>query len=1039
MREWAAEIEGRTALLQGLLGGAGFAAETLAEVLVIEILGPAWLPLGLAGAAVLSLGLTAALARTPTGRRRLLGLAGVAMIIGVAIWGGMFIAPTVAALIFLLVSRPLRDAMAVAAGNLITARYDPLAAKRALPRLAAIGQTGAIVVGLTLPLFLRGFGATGAVIAWPILAGATLAAAWGLPIVLVDDTAGRQRAQPTVPVVRPSSPLRHSPLLRALAVAAMLAVATGAALGLAAAMLLSASVPNPARLASIYSLTGALCSLGILAVQVVGLPALLRRFGTARVAIVPPVLAMGVASLVVAGSGVAVGVASQVGRLTLRPALQTPVEEILLGLLPTRERGVGRAWLRGGAVPMAGLISSLGLVALAALGANSMLVGGIALMTGTGGLIAAFVLRRQHRQAALALARGQDILSQRLALPAFGGVDAAVKDEIVRRLESSARDEEQLLLVALLADLDPPAATAAVATLLPKVSPALAINLLSSLAERKCPAAALLPQVSWLLAAPEPALRQATLAALATARTLDTAIVRPFLDDPDPGVALAAVELLIGRSDTEVEQARTRLATLARNGPPPVRTAVASIAASAAPDLLVPLLADSSVAVRQAAASAAGTIAVPSAAVSAALIAATGDGASSVRATALGALTRLGSTAIPTWVGALDDADATVRAAATAALLKGSAGRVASLERSLPADHGWGRAAGLAILAHRKPLRWRTTLHAEESIGLAHVARLATARTALGPPHGPAGALLRRDVDDVIAEGMARWGEVLVITDGPVAARAIQHGLSSEAPLARAHAQEALEALRSPELARLAARLLAPPDSIVPVERPEHPAHTDERSLEILVIGAGDWRRTLLAAAAREEPGSPAERIATHALHGKDGTMLSLVERAILLRGVPPFADLPSEQLRLLARVAEEIEAVTQETLIVAGSSGDHLYVIIDGQIALEERRGAVGSVARIETLGPGAALGEEAVFDGGTHVLNATALTDCRLLTLERDNLMALLDEQPALARTLIAWLSARLRDTTGKLAERTRSRPRSVIDLLDKMGADR
>jgi CRP-like cAMP-binding protein len=298
---------------------------------------------------------------------------------------------------------------------------------------------------------------------------------------------------------------------------------------------------------------------------------------------------------------------------------------------------------------------------------------------------------------------------------------------------------------------------------------------------------------------------------------------------------------------------------------------------------------------------------------------------------------------------------------------------------------------------------------------------------------------LRRDVDDVIAEGMARWGEVLVITDGPVAARAIQHGLSSEAPLARAHAQEALEALRSPELARLAARLLAPPDSIVPVERPEHPAHTDERSMEILVIGAGDWRRTLLAAAAREEPGSPAERIATHALHGKDGTMLSLVERAILLRGVPPFADLPSEQLRLLARVAEEIEAITQETLIVAGSSGDHLYVIIDGQIALEERRGAVGSVARIETLGPGAALGEEAVFDGGTHVLNATALTDCRLLTLERDNLMALLDEQPALARTLIAWLSARLRDTTGKLAERTRSRPRSVIDLLDKMGADR
>ena len=75
-------------------------------------------------------------------------------------------------------------------------------------------------------------------------------------------------------------------------------------------------------------------------------------------------------------------------------------------------------------------------------------------------------------------------------------------------------------------------------------------------------------------------------------------------------------------------------------------------------------------------------------------------------------------------------------------------------------------------------------------------------------------------------------------------------------------------------------------------------------------------------------------------------------------------------------------------------------------------------------------------MFDGGTHVLNATALTDCQLLALEREDLLALLDEQPALARTLIAWLSARLRETTGKLAERTKSRPRSVIDLLDQMG---
>ena len=39
---------------------------------------------------------------------------------------------------------------------------------------------------------------------------------------------------------------------------------------------------------------------------------------------------------------------------------------------------------------------------------------------------------------------------------------------------------------------------------------------------------------------------------------------------------------------------------------------------------------------------------------------------------------------------------------------------------------------------------------------------------------------------------------------------------------------------------------------------------------------------------------------------------------------------------------------------------------------------------------------------------------------------------------RALIAWLSARLRETSGKLAERTRSRPRSIINLLDQIGEE-
>lgn len=1025
--------EGRLALLQVCLGGAGFVAETLAEVLVIGTLGPAWLPVGLAGAALLSLGLTTGLARRPAGPRRLAGLAGAAVVIGLAVSLGLLLVPTVAALLFLLGGRPMRDALAVAFGNVVAPRYDPQTAKRALPRLAAAGQAGAIVIGLLLPLVLHFGGQRAAVVAWPILAGVALLIAWRLPLVVTGG--GMTAARPLPTGAGPAVSLRRSPLLLTLAAAAMLAVASGAALGLTAAMILSARVTDRAALASIYALTGSLAGLVVLTVQLVGLPWLLRRMGTARSAVLPPVLTLGVAAWVVGGGGLAAGLAAQFARLAVRPALQTPLEDILLNLLPSSERAAGRAWLRGGAVPLAGLGSSLGLAALAGLGVGPRAMAGLALLLATGGLVAAIALRRQHRRAALALVHSEDALTQRLALPTFGGVDGAVKEEIARRLATSERDGERELLVALLADLDPKAATAAVVAHLPAAPPALAAAWLATLAERNCPAAALLPLAPGLLASPVAEVRRATLAVLLFTPGLGSALVAPLLDDSEPEVALAAVKLLARRGGGDADLARQRLLSLARTGPALVRAAAAPLAALIAPDALVPLLADPSAEVRRAAALAAETLTAPSAAIGDALAAAAADGTSSVRAAVMAALARHRA-ATPILLAALDDPTPGVRAASATALQQDVAGHLGDLAQALPSEHGWPRATGLAILARAAPWRWRSALLAEEQIALVALARVAVARATLGPPYGPTGALLRRDVDDTITNGLLRWEECLSITDGPGVARVIRQGLTAEGSRARAQAQEALESARSPALARLAAGLLAKGGTV------ETPPLTEAAARATIADGVGsggDWRRMLLAAAAREEPGWSHRDGDTAMLDREDGAMLTLVERATLLRGVPPFADLPSEHLRLLAQVAEELDIAAGETLVAAGTEGDHLYVIVAGQVALEERRGATGSVARIGTLGPGAALGEDAVFDGGVHVLSATAVIDCRLLTLERDVLLALLEEQPALARTLIAWLSARLRETSGKLAERTRTRPRSVVDLLDQISDGR
>jgi CRP/FNR family cyclic AMP-dependent transcriptional regulator len=1012
--------EGRLSLLQGLLGAAGFAAETLAEVLVIGTIGPAWMPVGLAGAALISLSLTATLARRPAGPRRLANTAGAAVIIGAIVWSGLFWAPMVAAFAFLLVSRPLRDSLVVTFGNLVAARFDPQDAKKAFPRLAATGQVGAICAGLTLPLLLRLGGVRAAVIVWPLLALAALLVAWRLPTVSVSSGAAARG----LPATRehPMAMLRHSPLLWSLAIAAMLAVATAAAFGLAAAQTLSRAIPDPARLASLYSIIGAICSMAVLAVQALVLPLLVGRVGTARSTAIPPTLAMAAAASVVAAPGLVTGVAAHAGRLTLRPALQTPMEDILLNLLPMSERAAGRAWLRGAAVPVAGLVSSLLLAALAGLGAGPRIVAGLAFGTATSGLAVALIVRRQHRRAALALARSSDLRIGRVALPTFGGVDASVTAEIGRRLAMSADEDERIMLVSLLADLDPGAAANAVATLLPAALAPLTVALLAALAERQVSAVALLPYAPALLSAPLPDIRRTAIAALDGA--LAETAVTPLLNDPDDETALLAASWLFRRDATRSD-ARVRLRTLACSGPDDVRAAAAPLVARVNAEALIPLLSDRVIAVRRAAAAAAGEIAALPQPVVKALLLAACDSASAVRAAAVSALAVVGEDGTAVLVAALDDSTPGVRAAATAVLLGGGATRAESLTKHLPTAHGWGRATAMAILAHRAPLRWRAASLAEEGIGLARIERLAAARAALGDPCGPVGALLRHDVDDDIAGRLTRWEECIAITDGENAARIIRHGLSSEEPLARAHAQEALEAIRSPTIARHVAGLHG---------RNLHVAPIDD-ALDVLASDASHWRHELLTAAGAEQNVPAAPCLSESVTPGRDGTMLSLVERATLLRGVPPFADLPSGQLRLLAGVVEEIEIAAHETLVRAGTEGDHLYVVVAGQIALEEQRGTSGSVARIGTLGPGDALGEDAVFDGGVHVLNATAQTDCQLLKLKRDVLLALLDEEPALARALIAWLSARVRETTSKLAERTRARPRSVIDLLDKM----
>jgi hypothetical protein len=244
-------------------------------------------------------------------------------------------------------------------------------------------------------------------------------------------------------------------------------------------------------------------------------------------------------------------------------------------------------------------------------------------------------------------------------------------------------------------------------------------------------------------------------------------------------------------------------------------------------------------------------------------------------------------------------------------------------------------------------------------------------------------------------------------------------------PLRRARGQrrhaillEALEALLTPgEQAQLVPLL----EDRTVAERGRAAA----QALAVAVPKPGEVKRALL-----EEPddltrllaeasfltptgAEPGSTLAGSADVRDDGGVLSPVERAMLLRGIPLFEELTTRQLMNVAEVVEEEEHPPNTVICRGGESSDCMYFIVDGVVAITNEAGAV-----LNELGPNDFFGEIAIFEGATRSANVvTRSSQTCLLRLKSDDLMNLMEELPAIAICICRTLSRRLRDLTRRV----------------------
>jgi len=139
------------------------------------------------------------------------------------------------------------------------------------------------------------------------------------------------------------------------------------------------------------------------------------------------------------------------------------------------------------------------------------------------------------------------------------------------------------------------------------------------------------------------------------------------------------------------------------------------------------------------------------------------------------------------------------------------------------------------------------------------------------------------------------------------------------------------------------------------------------------------------------------------------------------LRTVPLFRELDDDELAQVLMVGLVKRYPKGVTILSEGEPGGQLQIIQEGQVRISKVVPGVGEEA-LTILGPGEFFGEIEFFDGASASAHAIAHTDCDVLALPHDEVLALMRTWPGLsAKFLWAFartLAKRLRETDNRMA---------------------
>jgi CRP-like cAMP-binding protein len=162
-----------------------------------------------------------------------------------------------------------------------------------------------------------------------------------------------------------------------------------------------------------------------------------------------------------------------------------------------------------------------------------------------------------------------------------------------------------------------------------------------------------------------------------------------------------------------------------------------------------------------------------------------------------------------------------------------------------------------------------------------------------------------------------------------------------------------------------------------------------------------------------------------------ESPFLSAADREIVRR-VPLFAGLPPGMLERLLEPAR-VENLARGTLLFAQETpATHFYVILVGWVKVY-RATADGGENVVHVFTRGDSFAEAAIFAGGRYPVSASTASATRLLSIPAGPFLRLLEQEPAVARNMLAAMSQHLRQLVGRLEQlQSHSAPARLAGFL-------